>query len=144
MHHRDFTKQLDEKAVTAAIARAESKSSAQARVFISHHAVDNALKEAQRHFHELGMEKTRDRNAVLVFVAPASRKFAIFGDVAIDQKCGSEFWETVRDEIIPHLKAGKFTKAIVHAVDRVGEKLAEHFPPRSKLENELSDEIGHD
>jgi uncharacterized membrane protein len=144
MHHRHFVKQLDEKSVTVAVGRAERKSSAQVRVFVSHHPVDDALRAAHTHFHELGMEKTRDRNAVLVFFAPESQKFAIFGDVAIDQKCGTTFWEAVRDEIVPQLKAGKFTEAIVHAVDRVGEKLAEHFPPRAERENELPDEIAHD
>ena len=144
MHHRHFVKQLDEKSVTAAIHRAEEKSSAQVRVYVSHHHVHDALEAAGTHFHELGMEKTAHRNAVLIFIAPESRNFAIFGDEAIDRKCGIQFWTNVRDEIVPHLKAGEFTKAIVHAVDRVGDKLAEHFPQHGKRVNELSDEIAHD
>ena len=90
------------------------------------------------------MEKTKHRNAVLVFFAPESRKFAIYGDVGVDQKVGSEFWHTVRDEIVPHLKAGDFTMAIVHAVDRVAARLAGLFPLEGKPVNELPDEIAHD
>jgi uncharacterized membrane protein len=144
MHHREFFKRLDEKSVAAAIHRAERTSSAQVRVFVSHHHNEDALEAARKHFNLLGMGKTKHRNAVLIFFAPESRKFAIYGDVGIDQKAGSDFWHTVRDEIVPHLKAGEFTTAIVHAVDRVGGKLTEHFPLAGKREKEMGDEIGHD
>jgi uncharacterized membrane protein len=144
MHHREFFKRLDEKKVVAAIHRAEGGSCAQVRVFVSHHHNDDALEAARKHFHLLGMEKTKHRNAVLIFFAPESRKFAIYGDVAIDQNAGSEFWHAVRDEIVPHLQAGEFTRAIVHAVDRVGGRLAELFPRVGEQANELADEIAHD
>jgi uncharacterized membrane protein len=144
MHHREFSKHLDEKSIVAAIHRAETNSSAQVRVFICHHHVDDALDAARSQFHLLGMEKTQHRNAVLVYVAPHSRKFAIFGDIAIDEKCGMKFWETVRDETIAHLKQGQFSAALVHAVDCVGQKLARHFPPDGVRINELPDEIAHD
>jgi uncharacterized membrane protein len=144
MHHRDFFERLDEKKVAAAIHRAERGSSAQVRVFISHHHNDDALEAAKSHFHLLGMGKTKHRNAVLIFFAPESRKFAIYGDVGIDQRAGGEFWHAVRDEIVPHLKAGEFTTAIEHAVDRVAGKLAEHFPLTGKRKKEMGDEIGHD
>ena len=34
------------------------------------------------------MHKTRERNAVLIFVAPRAHKFAVVGDKAIHEKCG--------------------------------------------------------
>jgi uncharacterized membrane protein len=143
MYHRDFIKQLDEKTVMTAIHQVEKKTTAQVRVFVSHQHVTDALEAARTQFHLLGMERTRHRNAVLIFIAPESRKFAIFGDVAIDQKCGTDFWQTVRDEVTPQLKAGNITSAVVHAIDRAGKALAEHFPLRGKWQNELPDEIVH-
>jgi uncharacterized membrane protein len=144
MHHREFFNRVDEKKVAAAIHRAERGSSAQVRVFVSHHHDEDPLEAAKGHFHQLGMGKTKHRNAVLIFFAPESRKFAIYGDVGVDQKAGSAFWHAVRDEIVPHLKAGEFTTAIVHAVDRVGGKLAEWFPAQGPHRNELPDAIAHD
>jgi len=144
MHHRHFLAQLDDERVLKAIRDAEHKTSGQIRVFVSHHNVIDALDAARRQFRRLGMTKTKGRNAILIFIAPKSQTFAIFGDVAIDQKCGGEFWPILRDEITPHLKAGQYTAALVHAITRAGEKLGEHFPAESKPTNELPDRIAHD
>lgn len=38
------------------------------------------------------MTATRDRNGVLIFVAPRSQKFAVIGDTGIHECCGDEFW----------------------------------------------------
>ena len=83
---------------------------------------------AERQFRHLGMAKTQHHNAVLIFIAPKSQTFAIHGDVAIHQKCGPEFWQTLRDEIVPHLKAAEYTTALVHAIGKAGALLAQHFP----------------
>jgi uncharacterized membrane protein len=144
MHHREFFKLIDETSVIAAIHRAEQKSSAQVRVFVSHHHVAHPMDAARTQFRLLGMEKTRERNAVLIYIAPQSRKFAIFGDVAVDEKCGAHFWEAVRDETVEHLKAGRLTAGVIHAVDRVGETLAAHFPLHGEPVNELPDTIARD
>jgi uncharacterized membrane protein len=131
MHHRRFLSQIDDQAILKAIREADQKTSGQVRVFVSYHKIADALEAARRQFRRLGMTKTKGRNAVLIFIAPKSQKFAIFGDVAIDQKCGVEFWQHIRDEITPHLKEGQYTAALVHAVTKAGEKLAEHFPAQA-------------
>jgi uncharacterized membrane protein len=112
-------------------------------VFVSHHQIADPLQAAERQFHRLGMAKTKARNAILIFIAPKSQTFAVFGDIAIHQRCGAEFWQTLRDEIIPHLKSGQYTVALVHAITKAGAKLAEHFPPEGKPQNELPDNISH-
>ena len=144
MHHKEFLSQVDDERVLKAIQEAEQKSSGQIRVFVSHHKYPDALAGARRQFKRLGMTKTKARNGVLIFLAPKSRTFAIFGDVAIDEKSGKEFWQTVRDEIMAHLKAGQYTPALLHAISRVGGKLGEHFPASGEKANELPDGIAHD
>ncbi len=144
MHHRQFLEQLDNERVLKAIHDAEAKTSGQIRVFVSHHLIKDPMDIARRQFRRLGMTKTKERNAILIFLAPKSKNFAIFGDIAIHAKCGEEFWPAVRDEMIPHLKSGQYTDAIVHAIAKAGEKLAEHFPPGDKPENQLPDTIAHD
>ena len=83
MRAGEFIKQLGDEEIVNAVKSAEAKTSGEIRVFISHKPVDEALPAAQEIFDRLGMTKTRQRNAVLIFVAPPSRKFAVVGDAGI-------------------------------------------------------------
>ena len=79
-HH--FLRRLDHKRIVQAIKKAEGKSSGQIRVFIQRGKFEgDALPRAERKFFQLGMQKTTNRNAVLIFVAPREQKYAVFGDV---------------------------------------------------------------
>jgi putative membrane protein len=48
-------------------------------------------------------------------------------------------WQNIIDEMVPHLRSGDVTAGLVHAVDRCGHELAEHFPPGATNPNELPD-----
>jgi len=144
MHHRRFLAQIDEPRVLEAIRDSEKKCSGQIRVFVSHHRVGDALKAAERQFVRLGMAKTNARNAVLIFFAPISQTFAVFGDISVHQKCGAQFWQSLCDDIVPSLKAGQYTVALVGAISKAGKVLAEHFPPEDKPQSPLPDSIVHD
>jgi uncharacterized membrane protein len=87
------------------------------------------------------MHKTRDRNAVLIFVAPRVHKFAVVGDNAIHEKCGDEFWQCVVERMRMHFQNEMFSDALVEAVKEVGSVLATHFPRTAKDTNELPDDI---
>jgi uncharacterized membrane protein len=141
MNHRKFLSHLDEQRIVAAIQAAEARSSGEIRVDIAHHAVADALAQAQERFRQLDMEKTRDRNGVLIYFAPRSRQFAVFGDTAIHQRCGDTFWGGIAEAMTPLLRDGKFTEAIELAVERVGDVLADHFPRRPDDQNELPDAV---
>ena len=45
------------------------------------------------------MTRTRERNAVLLYFAPVSRKFAVVGDAGVHEKCGAGFWEEIVAEV---------------------------------------------
>ena len=87
------------------------------------------------------MHKTRDRNAVLIFVAPRAHKFAVIGDKAIHEKCGSEFWQTHCGKMRTHFQNEKFSDALVEALEEIGIVLARHFPRTSEDANELPDDV---
>jgi uncharacterized membrane protein len=128
MRHFEFLDKVNDSAIVAAIAAAEKRTTGEIRVFISRRKWPVAKEGAEKHFATLGMSKTKHRNGVLIFVAPRSRTFAIWGDVGIHKHCGEAFWKSVRDEMEGHLKEGRYTEALVHAVERTGGLLAEHFP----------------
>ena len=128
MKHAQFISSLDEARITAAIEAAEAKSTGQIRVFISRRKCPDPLPVAKKHFDALGMAKTQNRNAILLFIAPASHTFAIYGDSGIHAHCGDAFWTTLRDEMTEHLKAARYTDALIHTISKAGELLAVHFP----------------
>ncbi len=144
MKPKEFLDKLDDDKVTATIADAERKSSGEIRVFVSNEKPTDTLTAAAVQFLKLGMDKTRERNGVLIFFAPKLQQFAIVGDQGIDAKCGSDFWKQIASEITSHLKAGEFTEAVVDAVTHVGDILAKHFPRSPDDRNELPNQIVRD
>jgi uncharacterized membrane protein len=139
-----FLARLDHDRIAAAIREAEKRSSGQIKVFVTHHRPKDVLRFAQTSFRRLRLDRTEKRNGVLILLAPAVQKVAIFGDIAIDTKSEEAFWEKVIREMQPFLRKGEFTSAILDAVERVGSVLAEHFPPEGPRRNEVSDEVTED
>src|SRR2546427_13056178 len=92
MKPREFISGLDEARIIDAIAEDERKCSGELRVYVSHRKRTDPLAFAQKRFLELGMTNTRHRNAVLIYLVPHTRQFAIVGDVLIHQQCGDAFW----------------------------------------------------
>jgi len=142
MRTHNFRRRLDHNRVTQAIKKAEGRTSGQIRVFIQRGKFeDDALPRAERRFLQLGMQKTRDRNAVLIFVAPRAHKYAVVGDVGVHEKCGKEFWTKLVGEMRAHFKNEDFNRAITLAINEIGKLLAAHFPRTGDTINELPDEI---
>jgi uncharacterized membrane protein len=144
MKAHEFLTQLQHDAIVKAIGQAEEKTSGEIRVFISHKKPEDAVAAAQKAFEHLGMHKTKEKNGVLIFVAPRVRKFAIIGDSAIHAQCGDEFWKEVAGQISSHFRKGDFTDGILHGISRAGKLLAEHFPRHPGDKNQLSDDIAED
>ena len=86
MRTKEFLSELEHDRIVQAIREAESKTSGQTRVYIQRGKLNaDPLTAAQKKFHRLGMDKTSERNAVLIFVAPRAHKFAVVGDKAIHE-----------------------------------------------------------
>jgi uncharacterized membrane protein len=142
MRTKEFLSKLEHDRIVQAIREAESKTSGQIRVYIQRGKLNgDPLIAAQKKFHRLGMHKTSERNAVLIFVAPRAHKFAVVGDKAIHEKCGEEFWRRVVDLMRGHFQNEKFSHAIVEAIEETGKALAAHFPKTPTSFSELPDEI---
>jgi len=142
MRTRDFLSKLEHARIVSAIREAESKTSGEIRVYIQRGKFEtDPVRLAQKKFQRLGMHKTHERNAVLIFVAPRAHKFAVVGDKAIHEKCGEQFWQHVVDGMRVHFQDEKFSHALTEAISEVGKVLATHFPRTSADANELPDEI---
>jgi uncharacterized membrane protein len=144
MKAKAFTKQLHHSKIVSAIQAAEKKTSGEIRVFITRKDIDEPVSAAQAHFLEMGMDKTRERNAVLLFIAPRTRKFAIVGDTAVHARCGEAFWKKLTAEMSDYFKKSEFTDGIIHGVKMAGNLLAAHFPCHPDDADELPDKVGQD
>ena len=132
---------FDSERIVAAIAAAEKATSGEIRVHVTRRKPKDLESRAQRRFHLLGMANTRQRNGVLLYVAPRARRFRVLGDTAIHEKVGEAFWTAVAAEIEQRFGKGEFTEGVIAAVERVGEALAAHFPRLPDDVNELPDTI---
>ncbi|CAN5580814.1 TPM domain-containing protein [soil metagenome] len=142
MRSEDFMERLDHRRIVDAIAAAEKKTSGEVRVFVQRgELAGDPLPFAEKKFLELGMEKTAERNAVLILVAPRAQKCAVVGDEGIHSRCGQEFWQLLVGTMRGHFQREEFTGAIVEAIVSTGDLLAQYFPRQCDDRNELCDDV---
>jgi len=142
MRTHNFIRQLEHDRIVDAIKKAEAKTSGQIRVFLQRGTFEEDIVErAQKKFFQLGMEKTAERNAVLILVAPRVQKFAVIGDEGVHRKCGSQFWQELVERMRQHFLREDFTEALLEAIGSAGTLLAKHFPKTGDSKNELPDDV---
>lgn len=144
MRTDDFTGTVRDEEIAAGIRRAEEATSGEIRVFISRYESPSPLEDARREFVRLGMQATPLRNAVLLYFAPTSHRFAVFGDEGIHLRVAPEFWSRTTGEMEALLRAGRFHEAVVLGVERVGAELARYFPKHGIDRNDLPDAVVRD
>ena len=140
----DFISIADQRRVVDAIGEAEKQTSGEIRVHLTPKCGDDVMHDAINTFNRLEMFKTRHRNGVLIFVAFESRKFAILGDSGINDVVPDNYWDTEKDTLLEHLKAGNPAIGLCKVISSVGEKLKAFFPIEEDDENELSNEISYE
>lgn len=146
MELQDFLDKVDAPRVVAAIHAAEARTRGEIRVHVTHRAISDPEAEAARQFERLGMTATRERNGVLLYVAPQAQRFAVVGDTGVHAAGGAALWPEVAALVAERFREGRFTDGLVAAVERLGALLAERFPrrPGEADTNELPDEISED
>jgi uncharacterized membrane protein len=97
---------------------------------------------AKEEFFRTGMDKTRDKTGILLFVMLKERSFYILADSGINEKVSQTVWDAIRNEMQQHFQSGNFSKGLQLGIAKVGEVLAAHFPIKSDDTNELSNRVG--
>ncbi len=132
---------VDVERVARAIRDAEARTSGEIRVSVAPPFWGNVERAAERAFERLGMSRTRERNAVLVFIVPSRRAFVVLGDAGIHGRVGQEFWRHVIGLMEPHFRRGEPTDGVVAGIAAIGSELARHFPRTDADVNELPDTV---
>ncbi len=144
MKPEEFLDRLDDARIVAAIQEAERQTSGEIRVYVSNKKHGDVQAAAVRCFQRLKMEQTAERNAVLIFIVPKSRQFALLGDEGIHRHLASGVWEAVAREMSDSLRIGTASVAVEEAIVRLSQELARHFPYRKNDRNELPDDVLRD
>jgi uncharacterized membrane protein len=143
MRPAEFEAALDDERIVAAIQAAEARSRGEVRVHVAEREEAEPRAEAEAVFGRLEMDRTAERNGVLLYVAPESRAIVLIGDEGIHGRCGEDFWVSVVERVRAEFSSGRFTDGIVLAVQAVGDELARHYPRGAGAtdRNELPDAV---
>ena len=136
-----FSKEEEERMVEA-IRSAEKQTSGEIRLYMEQRCTFlNPLDRAKEVFAELDMFKTKDRNAVLLYIATKDHQLALLGDEGIYQKMGQAFWDSEVKLMLSEFKQHHFIDGVCKIIGDVGDALKENFPYESDDKNELDDGI---
>ncbi|MBC6112571.1 TPM domain-containing protein [Pedobacter fastidiosus] len=133
--------EIEQDKVAKAISDAEKATSGEIRIAIDKHCPGDPYERAIEYFAKLDMDKTAQRNGVLIYLAHADHKFAIIGDAGINKVVPDNFWETTKVAMKAHFAKGDLADGIVAGVSLAGEKLALFFPYQTGDINELPNDI---
>lgn len=133
----------DNEQIVQAIRNAEMQTSGEIRIYVeSRNPFVNVLDRASEIFFQLKMDKTVDRNAVLLYIAIKDQQLALFGDEGIHTKVGEAFWDSQVKSMIAQFSKENISNGIEQCIQQIGQTLKEKFPYDSATDkNELPDEI---
>jgi uncharacterized membrane protein len=132
--------------VAAKIAGVEKKTIGEIRVSIqkSRSFKDRNLsvyEMAVKNFYGLGMDKTKEKTGILIYMLMSDKKFQIIGDEGINKKVSKEFWDVLAMKAAQHFRQNKFLDGIRFVIDEVGTVLEKEFPMHKGDTNELPNDV---
>lgn len=139
--YSDFFTEEEHKAISAAIKAAEKRTSGEIRVHLEDHCDHLPEDRAAYVFDQLEMYETKDRNAVLFYLAVEDHRFAVVGDAGIHDRVGGSFWTTLCQSMETRFRNKEFLIGLTEGIQKVGEHLSQQFPYEREDVNELDDEV---
>lgn len=101
----------------------------------------NVRRRASEQFIAQNLHTTTGRTGVLIFVSIAEHRVEIIADSGIDARVPPGTWQSIVDEFTREIGHGKAVDGFIHAIERIGAHLSEHFPPGAIDPNELPDHL---
>ena len=140
---KSFFSAEERQLIVDAVRTAERRTSGEVRIFVeSRCSYMDAIDRAAEVFLKLQMQKTVERNAVLIYVAITDRQLAVYGDEGIHNRVGQEYWDRAVKEMISSFNRENYAEGLRDCVAEIGEALHEHFPFNNDTDkNELPDNI---
>lgn len=144
MSAKELFTEAEKTSIVNAISVAERQTSGEIRVHLDAKCEIAPIEQAKKVFEKLGMHETALRNGVLIYLAVEDRKLAIIGDKGIYEAVPTDFWDTIKNEMVASFSQNNFTKGLVDAITAAGEQLKKYFPLAENDSDELSNDISFD
>lgn len=96
---------------------------------------------AIRHFFEAGVQNTRDRTGILIFISFLEKRVELLADQGIAEKIDQTEWNEIVNNIVVGIKKNEMTESLTQSIEKCGDLLELHFPIKLDDINELNDEI---
>jgi uncharacterized membrane protein len=138
---KDFFSSQEQEDIRQAIMNAELDTSGEIRVHIENTFSGDVMDRAAYVFKRLGMDKTVQRNGVLIYLAVKNRRFAVIGDSGIHSVVPENYWNDIKANMLDHFRENRFTDGLIEAIGATGHHLKKHFPHQRDDVNELPDDI---
>lgn len=103
---------------------------------------DRCEKMALTQFYKLGIDKTKNHKAILLFVSLNERYIRVVADENIQKKIKNNIWQGIVREFLEYAKNAKVDEGLVHITKKCGKILKDNFPKTNmQKENELNNEV---
>jgi uncharacterized membrane protein len=96
---------------------------------------------AEGEFLRLGINNTRDKTGILIFILLNEREFYILADEGINSKVEQKTWDDIRNSMIKDFSRGAFSEGLLRCIESVGDVLSTYFPIKPDDKNELSNRV---
>lgn len=124
-----FLNEAEEDLIAQRIAAVERQTSGEVHVHLASGRIHKGIMEDAAYvFQQLGLDRTRQRNGVLIYVAVAAHQFAILGDEGIHRVLGQEGWDAEAAKLHEAFAKGDFGPGLLAVIDDIGAVLTKHFP----------------
>lgn len=135
-----FLSHEEQELIAHKIDEIEALTDAELRVHIESRCKVDPVKRAAKVFQELKMDKTKEQNGVLFYIAVKDHKLAVWGDEGIDNELGQSFWEEEIKILVSHFKDAQYFQGLILAIEKIADKLKVLYP-FTEHKNELSNQI---
>lgn len=138
---RPFLNKAERERIGRLIGEMEAKTTGEIHVHVMGRTGGRDMLDLARDkFRELGLDKTSDRDGVLILISDLDHRFAVWADEGIHAKAGQETWDEAVRLLRSHFTERRYAEGIEACVREVGRHLALHFPQtRGPDPNQLPD-----
>ncbi len=112
------------------------------KLFLSKSEISEQVRETSHTAFKIhGLDKTKNRNGLLIFVSLFEKRVTVIADVGISRLVSNSEWKNITDALAIQIKNGNLIGGICDAIDACGKILAKHFPKTRDDEDELQNII---
>jgi putative membrane protein len=92
-------------------------------------------------FAERGLQGTRGRTALLIFVSELEHRVVLLGDRTLDAQLGQQGWDEHVSRLVQHIRGGQARAGLLDVLERLTPQLTTLAPREHDDENELPNAV---